>query len=128
VWVSDITYLLLANGDWAYLCVFQDMAGKRVVGWQVGATMPEELVTKAFNGLFGPSRPRRACLCTPTAAGSTAVTPIGNYCMTTKPCARRAAAATATITPYRVRPRPKACGRASKRRSSKSASDPFLPT
>ena len=41
VWVSDITYLPLANGDWAYLCAFQDMASKHVAGWQEGATMPE---------------------------------------------------------------------------------------
>ena len=40
VWVSDITYLPLTNGDWAYLCAFQDMASKQVVGWQVGSTMP----------------------------------------------------------------------------------------
>ncbi len=52
VWVSDITYLPLANGDWAYLCAFQDMASKRVVGWQVGATMPEELVTSALQRAF----------------------------------------------------------------------------
>ena len=57
VWVSDITYLSLANGDWvvpgrAYLCAFQDMASKQVVGWQVGATMPEELVTRALQRAF----------------------------------------------------------------------------
>jgi putative transposase len=52
VWVSDITYLPLANGDWAYLCAFQDMASKQVVGWQVGATMPEELVTSALQRAF----------------------------------------------------------------------------
>ena len=37
VWVSDITYLPLANGNWvvpgrAYLCAFQDAATKHVVG------------------------------------------------------------------------------------------------
>ena len=48
VWVSDITYLPLANGDWAYLCAFQDVASKQVLGWQVEATMPEELVTSAL--------------------------------------------------------------------------------
>ncbi|WP_143069870.1 hypothetical protein [Hymenobacter actinosclerus] len=32
VWVSDTTYLPLASGDWAYLCAFQDMASKQVVG------------------------------------------------------------------------------------------------
>jgi transposase InsO family protein len=52
VWVSDITYLPLANGDWAYLCAFQDMASKQVVGWQVGATMPEEVVTSALQRAF----------------------------------------------------------------------------
>ena len=32
VWVSDITYLPLANGNWAYLCAFQDVCTKHVVG------------------------------------------------------------------------------------------------
>jgi len=32
VWVSDITYLPLANGDWAYLGAFQDLVSKQVVG------------------------------------------------------------------------------------------------
>ena len=52
VWVSDITYPPPANGDWAYLCAFQDMASKQAVGWQVGATMPEKLVTKALQRAF----------------------------------------------------------------------------
>ena len=52
VWVSDITYLPLSNGDWAYLCAFQDMASKHVVGWHVLATMPEELVTTALQRAF----------------------------------------------------------------------------
>ena len=48
VWVSDITYLPLASGDWAYLCAFQDVASKHIVGWHVMATMPEELITTAL--------------------------------------------------------------------------------
>jgi putative transposase len=40
VWVSDITYLPLASGQWAYLCAFQDAYTRQVVGWQVLATMP----------------------------------------------------------------------------------------
>ena len=47
-----ITYLPLANGDWAYLCAFQDMSPKHVVGWHAGATMPEELVTTALQRVF----------------------------------------------------------------------------
>ncbi|RFP64297.1 IS3 family transposase [Hymenobacter lapidiphilus] len=53
VWVSrGIMYLPLANGDWTYLCAFQDMASKQVVGWQVGATMPWQLVTSALQRAF----------------------------------------------------------------------------
>ena len=32
VWVSDITYWPLANGNWAYLCAFQDKCTKHVGG------------------------------------------------------------------------------------------------
>ena len=52
IWVSDITCLPLANGNWAYLCAFQDMASKQVVGWQAGSTMSEELVTRALQRAF----------------------------------------------------------------------------
>ena len=52
VWVSDITYLPLANGSWAYLCAFQDMASKLVVGWHVLDSMPEALVTTALQRAF----------------------------------------------------------------------------
>ncbi|MBC8083596.1 MAG: DDE-type integrase/transposase/recombinase [Hymenobacter sp.] len=52
VWVSDSTYLLLADGTWARSCAFQDVASKHVVGWHVGATMPEELVTTALQRAF----------------------------------------------------------------------------
>ena len=50
--VSDITYLPLANGHWACLCAFQDLASKHVVGWHVMATMSEELVAKALQRGF----------------------------------------------------------------------------
>ncbi|GAA4013886.1 hypothetical protein GCM10022408_28770 [Hymenobacter fastidiosus] len=52
VWVSDITYLPLADGRWACLCAFQDAAIKHVVGWHVAATMPEELVLTALQRTF----------------------------------------------------------------------------
>ena len=57
MWVSDIAHLLLVNGDWvvpgrAYLCAFQDMGTKHVVGWHVAATMPEQLVTAALQRAF----------------------------------------------------------------------------
>ncbi|MBC6608788.1 IS3 family transposase [Hymenobacter sp. BT188] len=60
VWVGDITYLPLQNGCWAYLAAFQDVYSKRVVGWQVLGTMPEQLVVTAL---------RRALLSRQPAAG-----------------------------------------------------------
>ena len=57
VWVSDITYLPLVKGAWAYLCAFQDVATKHVVGWYVAATMPEELVTMALQWAFLAQQP-----------------------------------------------------------------------
>ena len=44
VWVSDITYLPLINGDWAYLATWMDLFSRRIVGWQVRETMEDELV------------------------------------------------------------------------------------
>ena len=57
VWASDSTYLSLANGNWAYLCAFQDLVSKQMVGWQVAATMPEELVTTALQRAFWAQSP-----------------------------------------------------------------------
>ena len=48
VWVSDSTCLPLANGTWAHLCAFQDVASKQVPDRHVVAMMPEELVTTAL--------------------------------------------------------------------------------
>jgi len=57
VWVSDSTYLPLASGQWAYLCAFQDAYTRQVVGWQVLATMHEELVTSALRRALLASQP-----------------------------------------------------------------------
>jgi len=57
VWVSDITYLPLASGQWVYCCAFQDVCTKQVVGWQVRADMPEALVTSALQRALLAQRP-----------------------------------------------------------------------
>ncbi|MGI4736078.1 MAG: IS3 family transposase [Janthinobacterium lividum] len=57
VWVSNITYLPLANGNWVYCCAFQDVCTKQVVGWQVRADMPEALVTTALQRALLAQRP-----------------------------------------------------------------------
>lgn len=48
LYVSDITYLPLASGQWVYCCVFQDVCSKQVVGWQVRADMFKILLTNAL--------------------------------------------------------------------------------
>ena len=57
VWVSDITYLPLASGNWVYCCAFQDVCTKQVVGWQVRVDMPEALVTTALQRALLAQRP-----------------------------------------------------------------------
>lgn len=44
VWVSDITYLPLKNGKWAYLSAWQDLYTRQIVGWQLADHMREEMV------------------------------------------------------------------------------------
>ena len=62
VWGSDITHLSLANGNGVYCCAFQDVCTKQVVGWQVGAAMPEELVTNALQRAFWSQPPTSGLL------------------------------------------------------------------
>ncbi len=45
--MGDITYLPLAGGRWCYLATWRDACSRRVVGWQLDAQMPAELVTTA---------------------------------------------------------------------------------
>jgi putative transposase len=47
VWVSDITYILTADG-WLYLCVVLDLYSRRVVGWSMNNRIDTELVCKAL--------------------------------------------------------------------------------
>lgn len=44
VWVSDITYLPLIDGKWAYLAVWMDLYSRKIVGWQVSESMEDQLV------------------------------------------------------------------------------------
>jgi transposase InsO family protein len=47
-WVSDITYIALASGQWAYLTVWMDLWSRRVVGWHLDNNMAEALIITAF--------------------------------------------------------------------------------
>ena len=59
VWVGDITYLPRQGGGWLYLAVWLDRCSRKIVGWDVRDTMPEDLVSEALRrALAVPSHPR----------------------------------------------------------------------
>jgi putative transposase len=44
VWVSDITYMPLKDGKWAYLATWMDLYSRQIVGWKLADNMLESLV------------------------------------------------------------------------------------
>ncbi len=48
VYVSDITYLPLQGGGWAYLATWLDLYTRRIVGWAVADKMEADLVMRAL--------------------------------------------------------------------------------
>lgn len=46
VWVSDITYMPLKGGKWAYLCTWMDLFSRQIVSWDLADNMQETLVRK----------------------------------------------------------------------------------
>ena len=53
VWVSDITYLPLVNGQWAYLGSWMDLYSRMIVGWWVEEHMEDTLIIDALKqGLY----------------------------------------------------------------------------
>ena len=69
VWAGDITYLPRQGGGWLYLAVWLDRCSRKIVGWDVRDTMPEDLVSGALrralavrqppSGAHRPLRPRQ---------------------------------------------------------------------
>lgn len=48
VYVSDITYLPLQRGGWAYLVTWLDLFTRRIVGWAVADNMEADLIIRAL--------------------------------------------------------------------------------
>jgi putative transposase len=48
VWVSDITYLPLVNGQWAYLGSWMDLYSRMIVGWRVESHIEDSLIINAL--------------------------------------------------------------------------------
>ena len=57
VWVGDITYLPRQGGGWLYLAIWLDRCSRKVVGWDVRDTMPEDLVSEALRRALVVRRP-----------------------------------------------------------------------
>lgn len=48
VWVGDLTYIPLRTRRFGYLALLMDLFSRRIVGWQYGSAMDEELVLAAL--------------------------------------------------------------------------------
>jgi transposase InsO family protein len=56
VWLANITYIPTAEG-WLYLAIVLDMFSRRVVGWAMRDTMPQELTIAALQMAICNRRP-----------------------------------------------------------------------
>ena len=61
VWVGDITYIPLAmrtsQGRFGYLALLMDLCSRKIVGWEYGSTMTDELVLGALRRAIGARQP-----------------------------------------------------------------------
>lgn len=62
VLVSDITYLPLQSGQWAYLATWLDLYSRKVVGWQIAETMMADLIIRAFQQVIVREEPARGLI------------------------------------------------------------------
>jgi putative transposase len=58
VWVGDITYIPLRSSRFGYLALLLDLFSRRIVGWEYGASLAEELVVGALQRAIGLRQPR----------------------------------------------------------------------
>lgn len=56
VWLADMTYIATGEG-WLYLAVVLDLFSRRVVGWAMSETMPQELTLAALRMAITNRRP-----------------------------------------------------------------------
>ena len=58
VWVSDITYLPMADGSWCYLAIWMDLYSRLIVGWQVSDSLDAALVIGSFEKAWAWRKPQ----------------------------------------------------------------------
>lgn len=57
VWVSDITYLPLPDGKWAYLGAWLDLFSRMIVGWKVADNMRDSLICESLTNAISHRNP-----------------------------------------------------------------------
>jgi putative transposase len=57
VWVSDITYLPLTDGRWAYLGSWMDLHSRMIVGWKVDENREDALIINALKQCLSNKQP-----------------------------------------------------------------------
>jgi putative transposase len=62
VWVSDITYLPLIDGEWAYLGGWMDLFSRRIVGWRVDDNMEDALVITPLRAALQSRQPAQGLI------------------------------------------------------------------
>lgn len=62
VYVSDITYLPLLLGGWAYLATWLDLYTRQIVGWAVADNMEASLIIRALQQAIVRVKPPRGLL------------------------------------------------------------------
>lgn len=91
VWGSNIPYLPLASGQWAYRCAFQDACTRQVVGGRVPDTMPEELVSPTVRQVLLARQPAPGLLVHSDRGGRIVPTLTGPCSTSTPTCAHKVA-------------------------------------
>ncbi len=51
-WLADMTYIPTAEG-WLYLALVMDLYARKIVGWAMSETMPQELTLEALRVALG---------------------------------------------------------------------------
>jgi transposase InsO family protein len=57
VWVTDITYVPLPHGRWAYVAAVMDLFSRVIVGWAIDTTLETNLVIRALTMALARRRP-----------------------------------------------------------------------
>lgn len=58
IWVADITYIPLRSARFGYMAMLLDLYSRRIVGWEYGSSMTDELVLGALHRAIGLRQPR----------------------------------------------------------------------